>query len=84
MVIFNISGFVLTTYKLKFSLLIGGIVMPLKNRMSLGTTLDSRLMILFKELAKKTRIPISRLTDEAIEDLLIKHGMIEESERKES
>lgn len=47
----------------------------LKYRTRFTSSLKNELIPLFDELAKKTRIPKSRLLDEAIEDLLIKHGM---------
>jgi hypothetical protein len=34
---------------------------------------------LFNQLHKQTRIPKSKLVDEALEDLLKKHGIIKES-----
>lgn len=46
----------------------------LKNRRRFTSSLDNRLVPLFDALATKTRIPKSRLLDEAIEDLLAKHG----------
>lgn len=45
----------------------------LKNRTRFTSSLDNKLVPLFNELAQKTRIPKSRLLDEAIEDLLKKH-----------
>ena len=38
-------------------------------------TLKNELVPLFDQLAKKTRIPKSRLLDEAIEDLLTKYNI---------
>ncbi len=46
----------------------------LKNRASFSTTVDKKLLQQLDILAKKTRIAKSKLTDEAIEDLLKKHG----------
>ena len=46
----------------------------LKNRRRFTSSLDNRLVPLFDELAAKTRIPKSRLLDEAIADLLVKHN----------
>ena len=51
--------------------------MPLKNRVRFNTVVDKELDKKFRELADETRIPMSRLMDEAIEDLLIKHGKLE-------
>lgn len=47
----------------------------LKNRKRFTSSLDNPLVPLFDALAVKTRIPKSRLLDEAITDLLIKHGV---------
>lgn len=47
----------------------------LKNRTRFTSSLKNELMPLFNELAENTRIPKSRLLDEAIEDLLVKHGI---------
>lgn len=46
----------------------------LKNRVRYAVTLKIELVKLLKELAISTRIPQSRLMDEAIEDLLKKYG----------
>jgi len=46
----------------------------LKNRKRFTSSLDNKLVPLFDELSRVTRIPKSRLLDEAIEDLLKKHG----------
>ena len=45
----------------------------LVNRPRFTSSLDNRLMEQFNQLAKDTRIPKSRLIDEAIEDLLKKY-----------
>lgn len=47
----------------------------LKYRTRFTSSLKNELVPMFDELAKQTRIPKSRLLDEAIEDLLIKHGI---------
>lgn len=47
----------------------------LKYRTRFTSSLDNKLVPLWNQLAKKTRIPKSRLLDEAIEDLLVKHGI---------
>ena len=47
----------------------------LKNRTRFTSSLDNKLVRPFNELSKDTRIPKSRLLDEAIEDLLKKHGL---------
>lgn len=45
----------------------------LKNRTRIGSAIDKKLYEQLKKLADDTRIPISKLLDEAIEDLIIKH-----------
>jgi len=46
----------------------------LKNRASFSNYVDTRLLEKFRELSSDTRIPISKLLDEAIEDLLKKYN----------
>jgi len=48
----------------------------LKNRKRFTSSLKNELVPLFDELAEKSRITKTRLLDEAIEDLLKKHGII--------
>ena len=45
----------------------------LKNRTKIGSAIDNELYNKLKELSEKTRIPISKLLDEALSDLLEKH-----------
>lgn len=45
----------------------------LKNRTRIGSAIDTELYTKLKKLSEKTRIPISKLLDEAIECLLAKH-----------
>ena len=45
----------------------------LVNRTRLISSLDNKLVEPLNELSKKTRVPKSRLIDEAIEDLLKKY-----------
>lgn len=45
----------------------------LKNRTRFTSSLKNELVPLFNRLAEKSRIPKTKLLDEAIEDLLIKH-----------
>jgi metal-responsive CopG/Arc/MetJ family transcriptional regulator len=45
----------------------------LKTRTRIGNTLDTNLLEKLKELSTITRIPMSRLLDEAVEDLIQKH-----------
>lgn len=56
----------------------------LKNRRRFTSSLDNHLVPLFDQLAAKTRIPKSRLLDEAISDLLLKHGVpgVDKDEKK--
>lgn len=46
----------------------------LKNRTKIGSAIDTKLYSELKELSEKTRIPISKLLDEALSDLLKKHN----------
>lgn len=48
--------------------------MSLKNRTRLGTAIDNELYKQLKELSESTRINMSRLLDEAIDDLINKYG----------
>lgn len=43
------------------------------HRVRLGSSIDKKLDKKFRKLADKTKIPMSRLIDEAIEDLIIKY-----------
>ena len=52
----------------------------LKYRTRFTSSLKNELVEPFDQLAAKTRIPKSRLLDEAIEDLLKKHGVQEQEE----
>lgn len=45
----------------------------LKTRTRIGNTVDNETLKEFKKLSKETRIPMSRLLDEAIADLLKKY-----------
>ena len=45
----------------------------LVNRTRFTSSLKNELIVQFDELAKETRIPKSRLLDEAVEDLLKKY-----------
>ncbi|MGM9614944.1 MAG: ribbon-helix-helix domain-containing protein [Oscillospiraceae bacterium] len=55
----------------------------LKYRTRFTSSLKNELVPLFDELSRKTRIPKSRLLDEAIEDLLRKHKIeIPETDKK--
>lgn len=48
-----------------------------KNRKHWSTSTDHELYEKLKRLSEKTRIPVSKLLDEAIEDLLLKHKEIQ-------
>lgn len=45
----------------------------LKTRTKIGSAIDKDLYIQLKELSEKSRIPISKLLDEALADLIKKH-----------
>ena len=45
----------------------------LKNRTKTGAAIDNKLLAGLKELSASTRIPLSKLLDEAISDLLKKY-----------
>lgn len=47
----------------------------LKNRTRFTSSIKNELVPLFNQLSENTRIPKSRLLDEAIEDLLAKYGL---------
>ena len=44
----------------------------LKNRTRMGSAIDKKLYEQLQDLSKSTKIPISKLLDEAIEDLIEK------------
>lgn len=52
----------------------------LKYRKRFTSSLDNKLVQPFNELARVSRIPKSRLLDEAIDDLLKKHGINKNAE----
>lgn len=45
----------------------------LKNRSRVGSTINNELWQQFQELSRQTRIPISRLLDESVEDIIQKY-----------
>lgn len=53
-------------------------MMEAKNRKHWSTSTDHDLYEKLKKLSENTRIPVSKLLDEAIEDLLLKHKAIHE------
>jgi len=54
---------------------------PNRNRKQWSTATDPDLYDKFKQLAADTRIPSTKLLDEAIEDLLIKYKVIDKKEK---
>ena len=54
----------------------------LKYRTRFTSSKTNELVPLFNDLAKQTRIPKSRLLDDAIEDLLRKYGIDPEKEKE--
>ncbi len=52
-----------------------------RNRKQIASTVDPDLWELFRGLSAKTRIPASRLLDEAVEDLLLKYKVIKRKEK---
>lgn len=55
----------------------------LKDRTQFATSIKIELKEQFQELSERTRIPQSKLMDEAIENLLKKHGFIESKDKPE-
>lgn len=53
---------------------------PQPNPMTTAT--DNELLEKFRQLSTQTRIPASRLLDEAIEDLLVKYAVMTKEEKK--
>jgi hypothetical protein len=51
----------------------------LKNRVQVSSSVDKILWEDFQKLSKKTRIPISRLLDEAIEETLKRYQITQKS-----
>lgn len=52
----------------------------LKNRVRFGAAYDKKLLAGLRKLSEITRIPASKLIDEALEDLLKKYGIEVEKE----
>ena len=52
------------------------------NRTQWTTATDNELLEKFRQLSTQTRIPASRLLDEAIEDLLVKYAVMTKEEKK--
>ena len=53
-----------------------------RNRTQWTTATDNELLEKFRQLSTQTRIPASRLLDEAIEDLLVKCAVMTKEEKK--
>lgn len=53
-----------------------------RSRVQWATTFDPDLLDKLRELSAKTRVPASRLLDEAIEDLLVKYQVMRPEEKK--
>lgn len=53
-----------------------------KNRTPWSTATDTVLLEKFRKFSSESRIPITRLLDEAIEDLLVKYKVMDKSEKK--
>ena len=51
-----------------------------RNRTQWTTATDNELLEKFRQLSTQTRIPASRLLDEAIEDLLVKYAVMTKEE----
>lgn len=45
----------------------------LKNRKRIGTSIDLEVWVSFEKLAEKTKIPKSKLFDEALKDIVKKY-----------
>ena len=58
------------------------IVSSYRNRKQWSTATDIELYNKFKKLSEETRIPSSKLLDEAIEDLLVKYDKIKKEDKK--
>ena len=53
-----------------------------RTREQWSTAVDKELLAKLRKLSADTRIPTTRLTDEAIEDLLVKYNVITKEEKK--
>ena len=52
-----------------------------RNRKQVASTVDPELWEKFRDFSLKSRIPASRLLDEAVEDLLLKYKVIPKKEK---
>jgi len=55
--------------------------MDKQNRVRWTTSVDPSLLKQVKQLSEKTRIPVSKLTDEAFELLLNKHNKVKKDKK---
>jgi len=53
-----------------------------RNRKQISTAIDLEIYTKFKTLSVETRIPSTKLLDEALEDLLVKHGKLQKENKK--
>lgn len=53
-----------------------------RNREKWSTATDKAILEKFRQLSADTRIPASRLLDEAMEDLLVKYKVIDKEDKK--
>ena len=53
-----------------------------RNRKQISTAIDIEIYEEFKALSTETRIPSTKLFDEALEDLLVKYGKIDVKDKK--
>ncbi len=53
-----------------------------RNRKQISTAIDLELYEKFRQLSIDTRIPSTKLLDEAIEDLLVKYDIIKKEDKK--
>lgn len=52
-----------------------------RNRKQIASTVDPDIWEKFRQFSVKSRIPASRLLDEAVEDLLLKYRVIDHKEK---
>ncbi len=53
-----------------------------RKRKQWSVTTDKDLYRMFREYSEKSRIPSTRLLDEAIEDFLVKYGIMKKEDKK--
>lgn len=52
-----------------------------RNRKQIASTVDPEIWEKFRNFSRESRIPASRLLDEAVEDLLLKYRVIQKKEK---